>query len=102
MDPSWFGYSIGRWEGDTLIAETKGFHDRSWLDNPGLPHSDAMRVIERFTRRDFGRLDIHITIDDPKAYTKPWAADARFELTPDTELLESICENEKDYEHTIR
>jgi hypothetical protein len=102
MDPSWFGYSVGRWEGDTLVVETKGFNDRSWLDNPGLPHTDAMRVIERFTRRSFGRMDIHITIDDPKAYTKPWAADARFELTPDTELLESICENEKDYEHTIR
>jgi hypothetical protein len=101
-EPSWFGYSIGRWEGDTLVAETIGFHDRSWLDNPGLPHSDAMRVIERFTRRSFGRLDIDITIDDPKAYTRPWTANARFEALPDQELLESICENEKDYENTIR
>jgi hypothetical protein len=61
-----------------------------------------MRVIEKFTRRDFGHLDIHITINDPKAYTRPWSANARFDLVPDSELLESICENEKDYEHTIR
>jgi hypothetical protein len=101
-EPSWFGYSIGKWEANTLVVETIGFHDRSWLDNPGHPHSDAMRVTEKFTRRDFGRLDIHITIDDPKAYTRPWSANARFDLVPDSELLESICENEKDYEHTIR
>jgi hypothetical protein len=61
-----------------------------------------MRVIEKFTRRDFGHLDIQITIDDPKAYTRPWSANARFDLVPDSELLESICENEKDYDHTIR
>ena len=101
-EPTWFGYSIGKWEDDTLVVETTGFHDRSWLDDPGLPHSDAMRVTERFTRRDYGRLDIRITIDDPKTYTRPWSANAHFELTPDTELLESICENEKDYEHTVR
>ena len=100
--PSWFGYSVGKWEGDTLVVETTGFNDRSWLDNPGHPHSDAMRVTERFTRRSFGRLDIQITIDDPKAYTRPWSANARFEMMPDSELLESICENEKDYEHTIQ
>lgn len=101
-EPSWFGYSVGKWEGNTFVVNTIGFHDRSWLDNPGHPHSDAMRVTERFTRRDFGHLDIHITIDDPKAYTRPWSANARFDLTPDTELLESICENEKDYEHTVQ
>jgi len=101
-EPTWLGYSVGKWEGDTLVVETAGFNDRSWLDNPGLPHTEAMRVTERFTRRDFGRLDIKITIDDPKAYTRPWSANAVFDLTPDTELLESICENEKDYEHTIK
>jgi hypothetical protein len=100
-EPTWLGYSVGKWEGDTLVVETIGFHDRSWLDNPGHPHSDAMRVIERFKRRDFGHLDIQITIDDPKAYTRPWSANARFDLAPDSELLESICENEKDYENTI-
>jgi hypothetical protein len=82
-------------------VETIGFHDRSWLDNPGHPHSDAMRVTERFKRRDFGHMDIQITIDDPKAYTRPWSANARFDLAPDSELLESICENEKDYENTV-
>jgi hypothetical protein len=100
-EPTWLGYSVGMWEGDTLVVETIGFHDRSWLDNPGHPHSDAMRVIEKFKRRDFGHLDIQITIDDPKAYTRPWSANARFDLAPDSELLESICENEKDYENTI-
>ena len=101
-EPTWFGYSVGKWQNDTFVVETIGFHDRSWLDNPGHPHSDAMRVTEKFTRRDFGSLDIQITFDDPKAYTRPWSANARFELVPDSELLESICENEKDYEHTIQ
>jgi hypothetical protein len=100
-EPSWFGYSVGKWDGGTFVVETIGFHDRSWLDNPGHPHSDALRVTEKFTRRNFGRLDIQITFDDPKAYTRPWSANAQFELMPDSELLESICENEKDYEHTI-
>jgi hypothetical protein len=100
-EPTWLGYSIGKWEGDTLVVETIGFHDRSWLDNPGHPHTEAMRVTERFKRRDFGHMDIQITIDDPKAYTRPWSANARFDLAPDSELLESICENEKDYENTI-
>jgi hypothetical protein len=97
VQPSWFGYSVGKWDGDTFVVETIGFHDRSWLDNPGHPHSDAMRVTERFRRRDFGHMDITITIDDPKAYTRPWSANAKFELVPDAELLESVCENEKDW-----
>ena len=100
-EPSWFGYSVGKWEGDILVVETIGFNDRSWLDNPGHPHTDAMKVIERFKRRDFGHMDIQITIDDSKAYKRPWSANARFELVPDSELLESICENEKDYENTV-
>ncbi len=101
VTPSWFGYSVGKWEGDTFVAETIGFHDRSWLDNPGHPHSDAMKVTERFRRRDFGHMDITITIDDPKAYTRPWSANAKFDLAADSEILESICENEKDFEHTL-
>jgi hypothetical protein len=100
-EQTWLGYSIGKWDGDTLVVETIGFHDRSWLDNPGHPHSEAMRVTERFKRRDFGHMDIQITIDDPKAYTKPWSANAHFDIAPDSELLESICENEKDYENTV-
>ncbi|MBI2150950.1 MAG: hypothetical protein HYU27_10165, partial [Acidobacteria bacterium] len=68
---------------------------------PGHPHSDAMRVIERFQRPDFGHLKLEITIDDPKAYTKPWSVNVTFDLFPDTELMESICENEKDHAHMV-
>jgi hypothetical protein len=98
---SWFGYSIGKWEGDTFVAETVGFNDQSWFDDPGHPHSDALRVTERFRRINFGRMEMQITFDDPKAYTKPWGATIGFNLLPDTELIESICENEKDHEHMV-
>jgi hypothetical protein len=92
-DPSstWLGYSIGKWEGDTLVAETIGLNEETWLDELGHPHSDAMHVIERFRRRTVGTMDIEITIDDPKAYTKPWTATVRFELLPDTDLDEHVC-----------
>jgi hypothetical protein len=98
---SWFGYSVGKWQGDTLVAETVGFNDKSWLDDPGHPHSEALRVTERVQRRDFGHMDIQITFDDPKAYTKPWTATIPFDLYADTELIESICENEKDRPHMV-
>ena len=100
MTPVWFGYSIGKWEGDTFVVDTQGFNDRSWLDDPGHPHTEALRVIERFVRRDFGHLEVQITIDDPKAYTKPWTVTARFDLMPDTELIENICED-KDTPHMV-
>jgi len=100
-NPTWFGYSIGKWEGDAFVVDTTGFNDKTWLDDPGHPHTDAMHVIERFRRRDFGHLEIDITIDDPKAYTKPWTVTARFDLLPDTELIENICENEKDTQHMV-
>ena len=100
-NPTWFGYSIGKWDGDAFVAETTGFNDQTWLDDPGHPHTDAMRVTERFRRRDFGHLEIDITIDDPKAYTKPWTVTARFDLLPDTELIENICENERDAAHMV-
>ena len=89
--PTWFGYSIGKWEGDTLVVDTVGFTDETWLDNGGHPHSDALHLTERFRRRNVGTLDIGITVDDPKAYTKPWTAALRFELVPDTELTEHVC-----------
>jgi hypothetical protein len=100
-NPAWFGYSIGKWEGNTLVVDTMGFNDKSWLDDPGHPHTEAMHVTERYTRRDFGHLEVQITIDDPKAYTRPWTVNARFELMPDTELMENICENEKDFQHLV-
>ena len=99
--PSWFGYSIGRWDGDTFVAETTGFNDQSWFDDPGHPHSDALRVTEQFRRPDFGHMTVEVTIDDPKAYTKPWSVKIPFNLLPDTELIESICENERDHAHIV-
>jgi hypothetical protein len=99
--PSWFGYSIGRWDGNTFVAETTGFNDQSWFDDPGHPHSDALRVTERFRRPDFGHLTVEVTIDDPKSYTKPWSVNIPFNLLPDTELIESICENERDHAHIV-
>ena len=100
MTPTWFGYSIGKWDGDTFVVDTRGFNDQSWLDDPGHPHTEAMRVTEKFTRRDFGHLEIQISIDDSKAYTRPWTVNARFELMPDSELIENICED-KDTPHLV-
>lgn len=95
-EPSWLGYSIGRWEGDVLIVETVGFNDKTWLDGFGHPHTEAMKLTERFRRRDFGHMDIEIVIDDPKAYTKPLRYVQPQQLEPDTELIEYVCnENAK-------
>ena len=99
--PAWLGYSIGKWNGDTLVVDTIGFNDRTWLDDGGHPHSDALQLTERFRRRDFGHLDYEITINDPKAYTKPWTASVPFGLFADNELMEWVCENEKDSEHSV-
>src|SRR5258708_23933132 len=99
LNPAWFGSSVGRWEGSALVVETRGFNDQSWLDDYGHPHTDAMRTTERFVRPDFGHLDLHLTFDDPKAYAKAWSADMHFKLLPDTDLIENICENEKDSQH---
>ena len=94
-NPAWLGYSIGRWDGDTFVVDTRGFNDQTWLDDAGHPHSDAMRTTERFRRRDFGHMEMTLTIDDPKAYTRPWSVSIPFVLLPDTELIESVCDNEK-------
>jgi len=91
------GYSKGRWEGDTLVVDTTGFNDQSWLDRAGHPHTEALHVIERYRRRDFGHIDIEVTIDDPKAYTKPITYTQKTTLVPEEDLLEYFCsENEKD------
>jgi hypothetical protein len=98
-DPNWYGYSVGRWEGDTFVVDTAGFKEGSWLDNSGHPHTDALRTTERFRRTNFGSMELVVAIDDPKAYSRPWTAQTiRFELQPDTELLEHLCENNRDYE----
>ncbi len=101
MTPAWLGYSIGKWDGDTFVVETRGFNDRSWLDDGGHPHSDALRVTERFRRRDFGHMEFEITIDDPKAYIRPWTARVPFEFYPDVEIMEWVCENEKDAARSV-
>jgi len=94
--PTWMGYSVGRWEGDILIVDTAGFNGRAWLDRFGHPYSEALRVTERFRRPDIGHLEIHTTIDDPKTYTRPFAFTQRQELLIDSELLEHYCtDNEK-------
>jgi hypothetical protein len=99
-NPAWLGYSVGRWEGDTLVIETSGFNGRTWLDQAGHPTTDALHVTERYRRRDFGHMDIQVTIDDRKAYTKPWTVTEPMQLLPDTDLLEFVCnENEKDLKH---
>jgi len=98
--PTWLGYSVGKWEGDTLVVDVNGFNDKSWLDAAGHPHSEDMRLTERFRRTDFGHMEIQITIDDPKNYTKPFTIKSRQFLRPDTDLLEFFClENEKDVNH---
>ena len=99
-NPTWLGYSVGRWEGDTLAVETTGFNGKTWLDQAGHPATDSLHVTERFRRRDFGHLEIQTTIDDPKVYTKPWTATEPIQLLADTDLLEFVCnENEKDLRH---
>jgi hypothetical protein len=98
--PAWQGYSVGRWEGDTLVSDTAGFNDRGWLDARGTGHSEEMRVEERFRRRDYGHLDLTITITDPKIFTRPIRFSVVEELLPDTDLFEHYClENEKDDAH---
>ena len=99
-NPTWMGYSVGRWEGDTLVVESNGFNGKAWLSGRGNPTSDAMHLTERMRRRDFGHMDVQITIDDPKAYTKPWTITEQATFRPDDELLEYICsENNKDVPH---
>ncbi len=101
-NPTWMGYSIGHWDGDSMVVETSGFNDTGWIDNYGKPGTEALHVTERFHRKDFGHLEIQITIDDAKAYTRPWSVTIPFVLQPDTELLEYVCnENNKDVPHLV-
>ena len=100
MSPTWQGYSVGRWDDDTLVIDSAGFNDRSWLDARGTPRSTDMRIEERFHRRDYGHMDLTITITDPQIFTKPITFSVVEELLPDTDLLEHYCvENERDDAH---
>jgi hypothetical protein len=101
-NPDFMGYSVGHWEGDTLVVATAGYNDPTWLDNAGHPHTEALRTVEWFRRRDFGHLEITETFDDPNAFVRPWTVNATGNLTPDSDLLEYVCnENNKDIAHLV-
>lgn len=102
LNPAWNGYSTGRWEGDTLVVETTGFMDGQWLDRSGSPLTSAARMTERFRRPNYGTLEIELTVDDRKAYTKPWSIQLKQSIQLDSDLLDYIClENEKDAVHLV-
>ena len=92
-NPTWMGYSVGRWEGDVLVVESNGYTDRSWLDFGGHPHTEDLRITERYTRRDIGHMEVHLTMSDPAVYSKPIAISMPIALQADTEMLEAVCEN---------
>lgn len=94
-NPSWMGYSVAHWDGDTLVVESSGFNDRTWLLG-GYPHTEALRMTERYHRTDFGHLEISVTFQDPEAYSKAWTVPLRAQLASDTELLESVCNDHED------
>ena len=98
--PSWTGHSVGTWQGDTLVVQTVGIHTRAWLDGAAHPRSEDMRITERYRRRDFGHMDLEMTFDDPKYYTRPFEIKTTLTLQPDTDVLDYVCtENEKDRAH---
>lgn len=90
-NPSWMGYSVGRWDGDTLVVESYGFHAGTWLDRDGHPHTEQLRVTERYRRPSFGTLEIEVTFSDPGAYARPWTVKVGAEYAADTEMLEWVC-----------
>ncbi len=101
-NPTWMGYSVGRWEEDTLVVESFGFNDRTWLDHDGHPHTEALRVTERYRRRDVGNLDVEVTFSDPGTYARPFTVAVRAELAADTEMLEWVCnEGRSGLEHWV-
>ena len=100
-NPTWMGYSVGRWEGDTLVVTTAGYNDRTSIDLAGHPHTEALRMTERFQRPDAGHLNLQVTFEDPKTYSRSWTLPIQFDLLPDGELIEYVCENERDSRHLV-
>ena len=93
--PTWMGSSIGKWEGGTFVVDTIGFNDKTWLDRLGHPHSEELHLVERFRRVDANTMEIDLTIDDPKAYVKPWTVQMRYTLRPpEWRILELVCEDD--------
>jgi hypothetical protein len=90
-NPNWMGYSVGRWDGDTLVVESAGYNDKTWLDHDGHPHSEQLKVTERYRRLNLGNIDLDITYSDPTIYAKPWTVSVRATLAADTEMLEWVC-----------
>jgi hypothetical protein len=90
---TWMGYSVGRWEGETLVVDSFGFNDRTWLDARGMPHTEALRTTERYRRRNLGQLQVELTVTDPGAFAKPWTVTYDLEFQPDTEMVEGVCED---------
>ncbi|HXD19596.1 MAG TPA: hypothetical protein VN654_21430 [Vicinamibacterales bacterium] len=95
--PSWMGYSVGRWEGDTLVVDSNGFNDKTWTSRYGVSHTEKLRTTERYRRTDFGHVQVEVTYTDPGAYTKPWSFKATMALAADTEMLESVCERSSEH-----
>jgi hypothetical protein len=101
-NPDWMGYSVGHWEGDTLVIESSGFNDRTWMDGDGLPHTEKLHVTERIHRSDFGHMEVIRTMTDPGALLAPWTVPVKLEYYADTEPLEYVCnENERDHKHLV-
>ena len=101
--PLWLGYSVGHWEGETLVIESRGFNDKTVLDAMGHPHSEALHLTERYRRRDFGHMDVELTVDDLKTYTRPFTIKFTDLFQPDTDILEAVCEeNERDVKHMAK
>ncbi|MDH3419296.1 MAG: carboxypeptidase-like regulatory domain-containing protein [Gammaproteobacteria bacterium] len=92
-DPTWMGHSIGRWEGDTLVVDTVGFNDRGWIGP--YPRTEAMRTVERYTRTDYGSLELQFVVEDPNVFSEPWVQNMTWDLAPQEELFETVCENNK-------
>ena len=104
-DPTWYGYAVGHWDGNVLLVQTNGFNDKSWLDNDGHPHSDQMRIEERFQRVDHDTIETTMTLTDPKAYTSPWVSDKKiWKLMPNGKMREDLCapSDEEAYKEDIR
>ena len=101
-NPTWMGYSVGHWDGDTLVVETAGFNDKTWLDMVGHPHSERLRVTEKFRRADFGHMEVQVTYDDPETMTRPLTISVAVNYAADTDMLEYVCnEDEKDTDHLV-
>jgi len=102
VQPWWYGYSVGRWEGDTLVVESTGFLDNAWVDENGSPLTNEAHLTERIRRPNYGTLEVEVTVNDPKTYTRPWTVTANQRLMPDDELIEFICgENNTSLQHLV-